>query len=157
MTESDLEAVLAIEQASFPRPWTCGLFLQALANPQTYAFVAASRTEVLGYGVGEFVDDECHVVNLAVPPSRRRERLGARCLLHLLETGRAHGARKFTLEVRATNAAALALYEKFGFIAVARRPRYYADDGTDAVIMWILNAESVEQQARLDRLGEELA
>lgn len=168
MTQEDLDQVLAIEQVSFVPPWTRGLFADSLEQADSYFFVgeiqparcSAATTEgggtIAAYGGGSFVVDEFHLLSLAVHPARQRERIGARALLHVLETAARRGARRMTLEVRANNVGALSLYERFGFVAVALRKNYYAQEGVDAVIMWINDLDTPAQRECLRQWREAL-
>jgi ribosomal-protein-alanine N-acetyltransferase len=79
--------------------------------------------------------DEAHIITFAVHPSWRRQRLGERLLLAMLDVSIDAGAREATLEVRLSNLPARRLYEKYGFRPVGLRPRYYSDNGEDALIM----------------------
>jgi ribosomal-protein-alanine N-acetyltransferase len=81
------------------------------------------------------VRDEVHLLNLAVHPTRRRRGYGRRLMDHLLGFARAHRCHYLTLEVRRSNAAAIALYEEYGFRSVGVRPRYYQDSREDALVM----------------------
>jgi ribosomal-protein-alanine N-acetyltransferase len=79
--------------------------------------------------------DEAHITTFAVHPAWRRQRIGERLLLAFLDLAADRRAREATLEVRLSNLAARRLYEKYGFRPVGLRPRYYSDDGEDALIM----------------------
>jgi ribosomal-protein-alanine N-acetyltransferase len=81
------------------------------------------------------VADEVHLLAIATHPDHRRRGVAARLLDHLLAVARAHTARIVTLEVRRTNAPAIALYERRGFKRVGVRPAYYQEDNEDAVVM----------------------
>ncbi|MDR2610639.1 MAG: ribosomal protein S18-alanine N-acetyltransferase [Clostridiales Family XIII bacterium] len=91
---------------------------------------------LVGYAGLWVVLDEGHITNVAVDPDYRRQGIAAMLLLKLLEAAREKGAKRFTLEVKRSNAAAIALYERFGFRAAGSRKGYYEEDGEDAVIMW---------------------
>ena len=90
----------------------------------------------MGYCCWWEVVGECHVTNFAVAPDYRRRGVADFLLERILEDARAKGLLRATLEVRLGNAAAIALYEKWGFTAAAMRPRYYPDNREDALIMW---------------------
>jgi ribosomal-protein-alanine N-acetyltransferase len=79
--------------------------------------------------------DEAHITTFGVHPDWRRQGIGRQLLLNLVELARTIGARRMTLEVRASNDGAQALYRAYGFEEVGRRPRYYTDDGEDALVM----------------------
>ena len=110
------------------------------------------RGRVVGYGGIMRIDEDAHIMTIAVDPSRRRQGIGRRMMLALVETALEHGAEHLTLEVRATNAAAQRLYEEFGFGVVGRRPRYYRDE--DAIIMWVVDANGPDYRRRLDAIRE---
>lgn len=139
MTLSDLDAVLAIERASFSQPWTEDMFRAELTeNRFAWFFVAVAGADILGYIGGWLVADELQVVSLAVRPDARRRRVAARLLAHLLD----HAGRpvhRASLEVRRSNQAAIAMYERFGFRPVGVRRGYYDEPKEDAVLMaWVM-------------------
>jgi ribosomal-protein-alanine N-acetyltransferase len=111
---------------------------------------------VLGYGGFWLLVDEAHICTIAVDPHWRCRGLGELLLLSLLERGMALNASRSTLEVRASNQAARALYLKYGFEIVSRRKRYYTDNNEDAYIMATPLFESPEFQARLNHCRTEL-
>src|SRR3990172_5622979 len=91
----------------------------------------------------------------AVERGRRGQRIGERLMLALIDRALERGARWMTLEVRPSNAVALALYRKFGFRDVALRKRYYSDNGEDAVVMWSGNLRETESQGCLEAARRE--
>jgi ribosomal-protein-alanine N-acetyltransferase len=136
MTLADIEQVHAIERASFPVPWPSYAFRQELeANRMAHYLVARSADEVIAYGGIWLMVDEAHVTSFAVRPDHRRLGIGGRLMLELMELSVHLGARVVTLEVRLSNEAARLLYGRFGFRPVGVRPRYYSDNGEDALIM----------------------
>ena len=136
MSSEDLEEVLVIEQGSFDDPWTEEIFHAELRHSWSHCDLLRDLNGViLGYIVFWSVADEIHLLNVAVDPSKRKHQYGRRLLDHMLEFARSESARFITLEVRSSNEAALQLYESGGFKRVGVRPRYYANDGEDAVIM----------------------
>jgi len=82
-----------------------------------------------------FIVDEAHIATIAVHPDFRRRGIGEQVLLHALMAVQDEGARRAFLEVRAGNAAAQAMYVKYGFIVDGRRPKYYRDNDEDAILM----------------------
>ena len=139
MTPADLDAVMAIEALSLPVPWSRVSYERELGgNPFAHYLVLtgpAPSSEILGYG-GLWVQvDELHVIVMAVRPAWRRQGLGARILRALIRQGKDLGCVSATLEVRAGNLAAQALYRRFGFHEEGRRRGYYADNDEDALIM----------------------
>ena len=150
MSPEDLEEVLAIEASSFDIPWTDEVFRAELRHSWSHCDVLRQGQggPVLGYIVFWSVADEVHLLNVAVDPTRRQHHHGRRLLDHMLEFARGHGARFITLEVRASNVAAIQLYESGGFKRVGVRPSYYASNGEDAVLM-LFDLGSESGQMRL--------
>jgi [ribosomal protein S18]-alanine N-acetyltransferase len=138
MDESDISGVCSIESASFSLPWSKDLFLRDLKVNKSATFITAKENgKVVGYGGFWLLIDEINIVNLAVHPDCRRKGLGKEILTELLKLGKNKGAKIATLEVRASNEAAIKLYEKFGFVTIAIRKAYYSDNKEDAVVMWL--------------------
>jgi N6-L-threonylcarbamoyladenine synthase len=136
MLADDVTAVAALEARSFRDPWTAAAFADELAAPRRAYFVAEREGVVVGYAGVMLVDDDAHLMNVAVDPDHRGHGLGRRLVARALSAAAEMGATRATLEVRPSNAAAIALYESFGLQAVGQRPGYYADTGEAAVIMW---------------------
>jgi ribosomal-protein-alanine N-acetyltransferase len=140
LSYSDLPQVIAIERRSFPTSWSLAMFVLELSKPSGVCLAAVehrdgmSRDGLVGYLICSRYDQVWHLMNIAVDPARRRHGLGTQLLKEMLE--RAGSEEPYTLEVRTSNAAAIALYERFGFRAAGTRPRYYTDTGEDALIMW---------------------
>jgi ribosomal-protein-alanine N-acetyltransferase len=132
---SDLPAVLAIERRSFQTPWSLAMFVLELSKPSGICLAATERDELLGYLVCSRYDQVWHLMNVAVVPERRRRGVARGLISKLLEEG--GGRLPFTLEVRVSNRPAIAMYEQLGFRAAGVRPRYYRDNGEDALIMWL--------------------
>lgn len=136
MTLEDLPEVLAIERASFNNPWTEANFAHELtSNPWAVNVVAKHESRVVGFLCAYVVADEVMINDLAVQPGSRRHGLAREVLRHVLEAARLRGCRRATLEVRPSNAAALALYTSFQFEVVGRRPGYYTDTKEDGLLL----------------------
>lgn len=140
MRPADLAEVLAIERASFRSPWSKASFEAELGK--SYSGLRVARMKggdhigpVLGYICFWLVADELQITNLAVHPEYRRRSIGWQLLLHGFQLGHAAGARLAVLEVGRSNRAARTLYEKLGFVAVHKRPRYYDESREDALVM----------------------
>jgi ribosomal-protein-alanine N-acetyltransferase len=132
---SDLPAVISIERRSFPTPWSLAMFVLELSKPSGICLAASSGDQLLGYVVCSRYDQVWHLMNIAVAPERRQGGVAGRLLRRLFEEAR--GVLPFTLEVRVSNREAIAMYEHFGFRSAGVRPRYYHDNGEDALIMWL--------------------
>ena len=157
MTLDDLPAVQAIEHASFTTPWPPHAYRNELESNRlaTYLVVRAGGELVAYAGIWMMVD-EAHITTFAVEPRWRRQRIGERLLLTLLDIAKDRRAREATLEVRLSNLAARRLYEKYGFRPVGIRPRYYSDDNEDALIMTTEALDQPRMEARLARLRADL-
>ena len=137
MREADLPRVMEIERAAFSHPWSEELVRRELGHEFSTVLLAVDGADggILGFAVVWLVHDELHVLNVAVAPEARRHGV-ARAILDQVEArGREQGARVSMLEVRRGNAPAIALYRSLGYREVGVRPRYYAEDGEDALVM----------------------
>jgi len=136
-TADDLPAIEEIERLSFPTPWARQAFLDELDRPWARLELLrhAATGRVVAFCNYWLVADELHILNVAVRPSERRRGLAERLLHHMLDEARRAEARVLSLEVRVSNLPAASLYRKLGFREVGIRPRYYADNGEDALLM----------------------
>ena len=152
MTLDDLPAVHAIERASFTTPWPDDAYRSELqANRLATYLVARIEADVVGFAGIWLMVDEAHITTFAVHPDWRRRGIGERLLVAVIDAAVARHAREATLEVRLSNVPARRLYEKYGFRPVGLRPRYYTDNGEDALIMTTEPLTGPEMQARLAR------
>ena len=140
MKKEDIEQVLVIEQASFSMPWSKNLFLSEFRSPGVSTLLVSladdtpTRT-VSGYIVFWLVEDEMHILNLAVAPAHRRQGIARQLVLAALKRAHIKGAHRAFLEVRASNTAAQKLYSDLGFTGSFIRRNYYDMPTEDAVIM----------------------
>ena len=135
MDRSHLAGVAALEKLCFAVPWTEAMLAEELYNPAASFIVAEGPAgQVLGYAGLHVVLDEGYIDNVAVRPECRRQGIGDRLLEVFCRFGQAHLAF-LTLEVRPSNAAAVALYEKHGFQEAGRRKDYYTDPTEDALLL----------------------
>ena len=135
LTYSDLPHVIAIERRAFPTPWSLSMFVLELSKPSGICLAAEIDGQLAGYLVCSRYDTVWHLMNVAVDPARRRQGIAGALMTHLFETAdRPH--EQYTLEVRESNDAAIALYERFGFRGAGHRRGYYHDNREDALIMW---------------------
>jgi [ribosomal protein S18]-alanine N-acetyltransferase len=136
MQLADLDAVHQIELASFSSPWPPNAYRSELETNRLASYlVARIDDDIVAYGGMWLMVDEAHITTFAVHPAWRRQKIGERLLLAFLDLAVARQAREATLEVRLSNISARRLYEKYGFRPVGLRPRYYSDNGEDALIM----------------------
>jgi ribosomal-protein-alanine N-acetyltransferase len=135
LTYADLPQVIAIERQAFPTPWSLAMFVLELSKPSGICLAADGPEGIRAYCICSRYDTVWHIMNVAVAPGHRREGLATQLLTALFQRVDEPDPR-FTLEVRMSNAGAIALYERHGFRAAGARRRYYQDNGEDAVIMW---------------------
>ena len=137
MQDRDLSAVVAIDRMSFTLPWPEASYRYELqSNPASHCFVAEeAESGVVAMIVSWLIVDELHVATFATHRDHRRRGIGSQLLKSALADARNGGARRAFLEVRASNLAAQAMYEKFGFGITGRRPGYYRDNDEDAILM----------------------
>lgn len=135
---TDLEAVIAIEAASFTNPWTRDMYLAELGNVGVSFFYIARDAAgvIVGFCSVWRVLDELHINNLAVDPPHRRQGIGAALLTFVLGEAEKLGVRRATLEVRPSNEPARQLYARHGFAAAGVRRAYYTNPVEDALILW---------------------
>ena len=127
MTPENLDAVMAIEQAAYSHPWSRGNFRDSL-NPLFDAQCLWLGDELLGYFLGMHGVEEMHLLNITVAPARQGEGWGHMMLDALSLISRNVGAQTLWLEVRQSNARALQVYERYGFVRVGLRKDYYPAD-----------------------------
>ena len=131
---ADLPNVIAIERRAFPTPWSLAMFVLELSKPEGICLAAQRDGQLVGYIICSRFDQVWHIMNVSVDPDLQRQGIATEMIDEILRRVGEEG--QITLEVRPTNIAAIALYERFGFLAAGTRPRYYQDNGEDAVIMW---------------------
>ena len=136
MKREYIPAVAALEREIFSMPWSENGFLSALSSSDTLYLTARADGRVIGYCGLLQSFDEADITNVAVSPAYRGRGVGYRMLSELMEAGKTRGIERYTLEVRISNQAALALYEKLGFASVGVRKNFYEKPKEDAVIMW---------------------
>jgi ribosomal-protein-alanine N-acetyltransferase len=152
MSIADVPAVHEIERLSFSSPWPEHAFQQEIrANRLARYSVAHAGERVVGFAGVWLMVDEAHITTFGVHPDWRRQGIGRQLLLNLVDLARTLGAARMTLEVRASNTPAQALYGGFGFEVVGRRHAYYTDDGEDALVMTTPALSSPEMRAIVAR------
>jgi ribosomal-protein-alanine N-acetyltransferase len=136
MRVSDMDQVLQIESTSFASPWKSEHFLHELRQNRWAVNLVVERCGVLvGYACVRCFHDELKINNIAIVDAERGRGIGRWLLLWVLGDAIARGCRSAALEVRPSNAAALALYRSRGFVEIGRRKGYYASEGEDAIVM----------------------
>jgi [ribosomal protein S18]-alanine N-acetyltransferase len=136
LTLADLADIETIEQVAYPTPWSRTMFASELAKPSSICLGAFEGDRLVGYIINSRYVDAWHVMNVAVSPDHRRRGIATRLLESLFEITKNDGRRGYTLEVRVSNAGAIALYEELGFERRGVRRGYYTDNREDALVMW---------------------
>ena len=135
MTLADVDGVHAIEEATFPRPWTREDFVKEMTQNACARYLVAEQAgEIVGFAGAWIVLDEAHITNIAVARARRGQGVGKALTRGLLQYAANLGVVYATLEVRRSNGVAQGLYKGLGFVYVGLRKRYYEDNGEDAFI-----------------------
>ena len=135
MNESHVARVAELERLCFRDPWSENSVAGELTNALSLWLVALEGGTVAGYVGSQTVRGETDMMNVAVAPEFRRRGIAGALILRLVEELRRTGSHCLTLEVRSSNAPAIALYEKLGFSQVGRRPNYYRNPREDALIL----------------------
>jgi ribosomal-protein-alanine N-acetyltransferase len=159
MRRRHLADVLAIEQVSYPKPWSRNVFhseLELARGSERHYIVARTGAAVIGYAGLMFVVGDAHVTNIAVVADRQRSGVATRLLAALAWEAINRGCEAMTLEVRVSNTGAQALYRGFGFVPAGVRQRYY-ENTEDAIVMWCHDIGEAGYGQRLASLSPESA
>ncbi|ANB18931.1 ribosomal protein S18-alanine N-acetyltransferase [Dokdonella koreensis] len=138
MREQDVEAVAAIEQQAYEFPWSPGIFRDCLRAGYDCRSLVEDGT-IIGYAILAVAAGEAHVLNVCVAPARQGRGYGRRLVRRVIDLARWHRAERIFLEVRPSNARAIALYLSLGFNEIGKRPNYYPSrrGREDAIVMAI--------------------
>lgn len=136
MTPADCDAVSEIEIKSFALPWKRDTFYEVVQRKNTVYIVGELDKKIIAYAGAWLAFNEAEVMSVAVLQEFRGLGIGTKLFGELLKLCKERGANAVTLEVRPSNVAAIKIYESFGLKSVGRRPKYYIDNGEDALIMW---------------------
>ncbi|MCR5421634.1 MAG: ribosomal protein S18-alanine N-acetyltransferase [Lachnospiraceae bacterium] len=137
MTEGDPEKVARLEKENFTSPWTVNDFSNILSSGDSGCVVARLGDEIVGCVVYRNILGDVDITNVSVDKRYRRCGIAHKLMRAALEKGKSIGGERFTLEVRATNVAAIKLYESFGFIVEGIRRNFYKYPTEDGLIMWL--------------------
>ena len=135
MEQAHIDDVCNIEYSSFTKPWSKKSFEDELKNPNAVYSVAIANGKGVGYIGGWIIQDQYDINNIAVLPQFRKQGIAKALLKQTIDFCAKKKLTQITLEVRQSNEPAKALYNKFGFIPVGIRKKYYSDTGEDAIIM----------------------
>ena len=135
MNSSHVAQIAQLEKICFSDPWSEKSVASELDNKLAFWLVAVEEARVAGYIGSQTVMDETDMMNVAVHPDFRRQGIAEALVNTLVENLKQMGSRCLTLEVRASNAPAIILYEKLGFAEIGRRKNYYRNPREDALIL----------------------
>jgi len=135
MNESHIADLARLEKECFSQPWSEDGLRAELNNPNAVFYVAVADGVTAGYVGMHHVVDVCYIANLAVLKEFRKQGIAGSLLQCLCDYAQNSSAAELTLEVRASNDAAIALYKKNGFEVVGKRPNFYKKPTEDAFIM----------------------
>ena len=135
MNQAHVAQIAQLEKICFSDPWSERSIASELDNNLAFWLVAVEGETVAGYIGSQTVMEETDMMNVAVHPDFRRQGIAEALVNGLVEYLKAMGSRCLTLEVRASNAPAIALYEKLGFSEIGRRKNYYRNPREDALIL----------------------
>ena len=156
MNAGDLDAVTAIEAATFARPWSRQSFQQELErNVAARYLVAEKNGQVVGYAGAWIILDESHITNIAITEAERGKGIGRKLTEALMQYLSNLGASYATLEVRVSNERAQHLYKSLGFVSVGKRKRYYEDNNEDAFLMVCQNMPDADPDFEEERTVRE--
>ena len=140
LSHEHLSAILELDRICFGGLWSKATYEREMDSPNSDIhgiFSPKTGAQLLGMGCFWSILEEAHITILAVNPQHHRQGMGAALLYSLISTAGDRNLERATIEVRASNQAAISLYEKFGFKVAGRRRRYYQDNGEDALILWL--------------------
>lgn len=154
MSQEDISQVTEIDREAFPTLWPPANYQRELKNGLAHYIVACDegRYHIMGFAGLWLLVDEAHITNIAVREKHRRQGIGERLLIAIIELAIELGANLITLEVRASNTDAQKLYAKYGFVRMGLRRGYYTDNREDAVLMSIEDVKSAQVKKKLERL-----
>ena len=139
MVPEDADALAVVEEKCFSVPWSREAFWRDASNTDAYYLLAIDTRQndrIIGYVGCWILAYEGSITNVAIDPEYRRQGIGRKMLLKLIEIVKEKGVTALTLEVRVSNAPAISLYEGLGFKSVGQRPKYYTNPVEAAEIMW---------------------
>jgi [ribosomal protein S18]-alanine N-acetyltransferase len=150
VTKELLPQIHTIDRTCLGGLWSLEAYEREVCSPNSYLVgLMSSDNVILGFGCLWSILEEAHITILAVRPEYQRQGLGSYLVWGLLKAAHDRKLEWATLEVRASNLAAIALYQKFGFTEIGRRRNYYQVTGEDALILWCKGTHTTEFQASL--------
>ncbi len=158
MKVDDVDNVIKIEEKAYgEHHWSKDSFLSEIRNELARYYCAVDENKnLVGYAGSWQILEEAHITNIAVSPEMRRKHIGEALLCGIIEDCYKNMVKYITLEVRVSNAAAISLYEKYGFKSFGTRIGYYQNNNEDALIMWTENIFYDKFRVKYDKVFNEL-
>lgn len=135
MKQEDISGVCLVEEECFSLPWSYNAFLEEISNEVAVTLIAIDDMEIVGFVNARFLFGEGSINNIAVTKRQRRRHVGDGLIKTLIQRAVKAGIASLTLEVRASNEAAVAFYQNYGFVEVGRRKNFYDKPQEDAILM----------------------
>jgi len=155
LTKPYLEQVVKLDRACFGGLWTKGAYEREIDSPNSLLLALLTpEDQLIGLGCFWAIVEEAHITLLGIDPDYRRQGLGELLLCQLLEAAIAWPLERATLEVRVSNEAAIALYQKLGFAIAGRRKDYYPTPPEDALILWHSHLDDPTLEKTLQKLQQ---
>lgn len=132
----DVHPIMQVDRLVSSAPWSQDMTITQTTGDQRVHFVVEADGRIIGHGGIALLAGDAHITSIAVDPTKQRRGYGQAVLTRLIDAACENECDGITLEVRASNAAAIALYEAAGFTSAGVRRGYYQNNGEDAVIMW---------------------
>jgi [ribosomal protein S18]-alanine N-acetyltransferase len=149
MQVADLDAVYDLELRTFPSPWSKQSFeLELMHRTYSHSWVVESSEEIIAYAVTWLFFEEFHIANISVSPDYQHKGIATFMMRQMIDFAVSRNATIVHLEVRRSNAAAIALYKKFGFVAIGIREKYYQAEDEDAILM---SLNLLENHSKVDQ------
>ena len=146
MTLEDVDAVHAIEEATFPTPWSRQSFVEEMTGNKCARYMVAVENErIIAFAGAWCIFEEGHITNIAVEAAHRGRSVGKGITQALMQYAANLGVQYLTLEVRKSNLVAQSMYKSLGFIELGVRKQYYEDRGEDAYLMVCQNLPPVQE------------
>jgi [ribosomal protein S18]-alanine N-acetyltransferase len=156
-----LRTVMTIDAQVYPEPWSRRLWLVELERSHRIYLAAETgrgrSRSLVGYAGAMLSGEDLHVMTIVAAPTAQQRGVGSRLMAELVTRGVAAGASALTLEVRASNEPAKALYRRFGLAPAGVRRGYYEPDGEDALVMWVHDIDADDYRERLDAITGRLS
>lgn len=156
LRKSHLRQVMATDSVVYPSHWSRKLWLAEIDRPGRIYLVAEDGGAVVGYIGAAIVADDLHIMTVVARPSSQRRGIATRLMIEVVSRAVAQGCTAMTLEVRAANKAAQALYRRFGMAPAGVRRGYYQAENEDAIVMWVQDIQDDPYADRLARIAVEL-